>query len=311
MAPDAHAVPPGAVRCCCGRPRSAGAYVSGAAGSNACPTGSVRIMTEAACRTAAAAAGKTPGSSSYPFVETYSNTPRGCYYSTSNYAYFNTHTSGAGDSARLLCAATTTGAPLAHRCARVCVPAGAAALRVCSDARVVRRASCAGAYVYGAAGSNECPAGSVRIETEAACRTAAAAAGKTPGSSSLPFVGTDSDAPRGCHYYTSTNEAFFNDDTVGAGYSLQLLCAAVTTGARMSTCTPAFRACVRRRMGLSQARMRDRACVVAVLRCCGATSGQARCADRAKGATTVGRCGAGADSACLQHARCNVQQIDR
>jgi hypothetical protein len=89
---------------------------------------------------------------------------------------------------------------------------------------------CAGAYVSGAAGSNACPAGSVRIETEAACRTAAAAAGKTVGS---PFVETLSTYPRGCYYITGTNEAFFNAHAVGAGYSLQLLCAALvaTTGA--------------------------------------------------------------------------------
>jgi hypothetical protein len=88
----------------------AGAYVSGAAGSNECPAGSARIETEAACRTAAAAAGKTVGS--YPFVETYSNYPRGCYYDTNN-AYFNTHAVGAGWSGgQPLCAAlATTGAP--------------------------------------------------------------------------------------------------------------------------------------------------------------------------------------------------------
>ncbi len=89
----------------------AGAYVSGAAGSNACPVGSVRIVTEAACRTAAAAAGKTPGST---FVWTDSTYPRGCYYDTiNNYAYLNMHAVGAGSSGRqLLCAAVTTGAPL-------------------------------------------------------------------------------------------------------------------------------------------------------------------------------------------------------
>jgi hypothetical protein len=85
----------------------AGAYVSGAAGSNACPAGSARIEAEAACRTAAAAAGKTPDS---PFVETYSGFPRGCYYDTTyNYAWFNTHAVGAGRSGRqLLCATTVT-----------------------------------------------------------------------------------------------------------------------------------------------------------------------------------------------------------
>ncbi len=88
--------------------------------------------------------------------------------------------------------------------------------------------SCAGAYVSGAAGSNACPAGSVRIVTEAACRTAAAAAGKVV----LPsFLQNDPDFPRGC-YYTGNN-AFFNTHAVGARCVLTqwLLCAAVTTGA--------------------------------------------------------------------------------
>ncbi len=99
-------------------PSCAGAYVSGAAGSNECPAGSARIETEAACRTAAAAAGKTPDPSL--FVETEPDYPRGCYYySIDNYAYFNTHAVGAGSSgSRLLCAAlATTGAPLTCRCA--------------------------------------------------------------------------------------------------------------------------------------------------------------------------------------------------
>ncbi len=84
--------------------------------------------------------------------------------------------------------------------------------------------SCAGAYVAGAAGSNECPAGSVRIETQAACRTAAAAAGKTF-SSAL----SSSSSPRGC-YYNTYNIAYFNPHAVGAGDSgHQLLCAALAT----------------------------------------------------------------------------------
>ncbi len=70
----------------------------------------------------------------------------------------------------------------------------------------------------------------MRIGTEAACRTAAAAAVKTPAS---PFVVTHSGYPRSCYYVTSTNNAFFNTDAVGAGRSgYQLLCAAlVITGA--------------------------------------------------------------------------------
>ncbi len=99
-------------------PSCAGAYVAGAAGSNECPAGSARIVAEDACRTAAAAAGKTVVGST--FVETASYTPRGCYYYTSsNNAYFNANAVGAGNSAsRLLCAAlATTGAPLTRRCA--------------------------------------------------------------------------------------------------------------------------------------------------------------------------------------------------
>ncbi len=86
--------------------------MTGDRGSNACPAGSVRIETEAACRTAAAAAGKTPWSD---FVDTETNFPRGCYYGTT-YAYFNAHAVGAGSSgAQLLCATTavTAGAPIA------------------------------------------------------------------------------------------------------------------------------------------------------------------------------------------------------
>ncbi len=99
--------------------------------------------------------------------------------------------------------------------------------------------SCAGAYVAGAAGRNECPAFSAQIETEAACRTAAAAAGKSVGSN---FVATYDYYPRGCYYLTSTNNAYFNRDAVGAGWSVaQPLCAAtVTTGAPLTRrCTDA------------------------------------------------------------------------
>ncbi len=92
--------------------------------------------------------------------------------------------------------------------------------------------SCAGAYVSGAVNSNECPAGSARIETEVACRIAAATAGKTPSvTPGYPFVETKSYAPRGCYY--GTNTAYLNSHAVGEGWSVaRLLCAAiVTTGA--------------------------------------------------------------------------------
>jgi hypothetical protein len=129
---------------CCGRPRGracralcAGAYVSGAAGSNECPAGSARIETEAACRTVAAAAGKFEGTT---FVWTASSFPRGCYYYTDyNIAYFNTDAVGTGNSgAQLLCAAvSTTGAPPPHRCAHSCAPVCAAVLRGCNIIRVL------------------------------------------------------------------------------------------------------------------------------------------------------------------------------
>jgi hypothetical protein len=91
------------------------------------------------------------------------------------------------------------------------------------------RASCAGAYVSGASGSNECPAGSGRIETEAACDNAAAAVDKG-------FRGavTYPNFPRGCIYALKQQDlVIFNTDAVGAGHAgIQLLCAAAaTTGA--------------------------------------------------------------------------------
>ncbi len=119
-------------------------------------------------------------------------------------------------------------------------PRGTARVLACAAAAARLRAaravqSCAGAYVSGAAGSNECPAGSVRIETEAACRTAVAAARKA---AETPFVEASSSSPRGCYYKnTQLNTASFNTHAVGAGLAYsQLLCAAVTTGAPVSDC---------------------------------------------------------------------------
>ncbi len=83
--------------------------------------------------------------------------------------------------------------------------------------------SCAGAYVSGGNGSNACPAGSVRIETEPACRTAIAAAGMNPGNF---FDETTPNYPRGCYYQPAINHAWFNSHAVGAGHwASKLLCA--------------------------------------------------------------------------------------
>jgi hypothetical protein len=125
---------------------------------------------------------------------------------------------------------------------------------------------CAGAYVSGAAGSNACPAGSVRIEAEAACRTAVAAAGKTP--STYWFVGTDSRYPRGCYYFTSSNDAHFNTHAVGAGQSdSQLLCAVATAGAPLKR---------RRRTDAHSACTGDTARVPTPRVCCAAFAGGVR-----------------------------------
>jgi hypothetical protein len=83
--------------------------------------------------------------------------------------------------------------------------------------------------VSGADSGNVCPASSVRIETEAACRTAVSAVGKTAGSGfANSFVQAFATWPRGCSY--SGINAYFNTDPVGAGrFSYKLLCAAFAT----------------------------------------------------------------------------------
>jgi hypothetical protein len=117
-------------------PSCAGAYVSGAAGSNECPAGSARIATEAACRTAAAAAGKY-----FRDVTTESGYPRGCYIWTTDYAYFNPHAVGAGNSeAQLLCTAVTTGAPAPLNDARACTHRRVQ--RHCARVLIARARSC-------------------------------------------------------------------------------------------------------------------------------------------------------------------------
>ncbi len=82
-------------------------------------------------------------------------------------------------------------------------------------------------YVSGAAGSNDCPAGSTRITDEASCRSAA---GKPAAASG--FVEMNSISPKGCYYDTNSNNAVLNNDATGAGAPrTQLLCC--------DGCTPA------------------------------------------------------------------------
>jgi hypothetical protein len=68
-------------------------------------------VNEAACREASRWAGNVVPTSG--FVETRSDSPRGCYYvpADEDRAYFNTHPVGAGfPYSHLLCATVTTGA---------------------------------------------------------------------------------------------------------------------------------------------------------------------------------------------------------
>ncbi len=85
----------------------------------------------------------------------------------------------------------------------------------------------------------------MRIETEAACRIAAAAMGKNVYEGA--FVVTNFLYPRGCYY--DGNDAYFNTHAVGNGYpGFRLLCATVTTGAPPSHADARARAPMPRRV---------------------------------------------------------------
>ncbi len=116
--------------------------------------------------------------------------------------------------------------------------------------------SCAGAYVLGVAGSNECPAGTVRIETEAECRIAAAARGlklwgvwmymcdgcannwqSDPAAANI--LQNDVNWLRGCYLVTFYDRVLFNTHAVGKGQPQgTLLCfdASATYGAPQRRC---------------------------------------------------------------------------
>jgi hypothetical protein len=72
--------------------RRAVPYITGAAGSNACPTGSTRIDDPTACKNAAVAMGVTWD---LP-VKATDNRPKGCYLSSTQAVSFNTHATGRG-----------------------------------------------------------------------------------------------------------------------------------------------------------------------------------------------------------------------
>jgi hypothetical protein len=81
-------------------------------------------------------------------------------------------------------------------------------------------ACCAAGYAWGEDGSNQCPTSYYAINIEAACETAATAAGKFYISSE-----TDPSTPSGCYFYPGIGGFFLNADEVGAGVpGAQLLC---------------------------------------------------------------------------------------
>jgi hypothetical protein len=102
---------------------------------------------------------------------------------------------------------------------------------VCQIARTVSRAAaaivaaCAGAYAFGASDTNACPPASSKIDTQAACESAAAAVGLTYGG-----FGSHPNSPSGCFVNVAANpyRVIFNLHPAGAaGVFTQPLCAGV------------------------------------------------------------------------------------
>ncbi len=79
---------------------------------------------------------------------------------------------------------------------------------------------CAAGYAWGKYGSNQCPTSYYAIVNEAACESAATAAGEAyRGSVTVPY------SPSGCYLDKEGGGCRFNADAVGSGHrDLQLLC---------------------------------------------------------------------------------------
>ena len=139
---------------------------------------------------------------------------RGCVSYTAHgvtaaYAACNVQKSSCSLALSAMAQCAAFGSPTQPVCVCVCARPRA---RVCAE------------YFIQPADSNDCPAGWMRIETEAACRTAAAAMGVF-----FAIVETEPAWPRGC-YRLDVAQMFFNIDLVGAGNSrAQLLCGAPHT----------------------------------------------------------------------------------
>ena len=84
-----------------------------------------------------------------------------------------------------------------------------------------RSSHCCAAFALGGASANVCPASFFRLDTEAACASAAAIAGKAFGGSV-----TLSGLPGGCYWVTLGSTVYYNTHATGAAnVYAQLLCA--------------------------------------------------------------------------------------
>jgi hypothetical protein len=87
---------------------------------------------------------------------------------------------------------------------------------------------CAADYAWGEDGSNRCPTSYYTIVNEAACETAATAAGE-----GYFGIRTDPSFPSGCYLHQRIGGFVFNADAVGTGVrGTQLLCSGAAHLAR-------------------------------------------------------------------------------
>jgi hypothetical protein len=225
----------------------AAGYAYGAPGSNTCPLGSTKIADEATCANAAIAMGNNWSS-----ADATSTWPNGCYWhTTGSSVYLGKASPGAGNTnARLLCATgvtwtrTTEAVGWAARRGHTAVIDESGTIYVVggmssnaltriyyndvwSSAEggpvpTVPTFSPPNAYVLGSANSNVCPTGVFRLDTEAACKSAANVAQRPYGGSL-----TDSNYPVECYWHTVTGSIYWNTHASGAGsYYAQPLCTA-------------------------------------------------------------------------------------
>lgn len=155
-------------------------WVSGADGQNVCPLGSVRIITEAECQSAAALTKKTY--KAWTAAATWKpKSPKGCFsgaYDSPTTVQFNDDAVGIG--------------------------------------RKGRKLLCASKWFHLESGKNACPVGYEPITSEAVCKNAAQEIKKTfkPWTAKEEWKAKN---PKGCYFgsYGNTNQVAFNDHVTG------------------------------------------------------------------------------------------------